>query len=105
MPAGYHTPRNIPIGKAPGFLAVLGNTLTNVASCGDTVEEACANLDDAVTLYLNGIETNGTRERVFKEKGIVLRDTWPDVWTVPYDTFDFDVMLKARVHSLPAVQV
>jgi hypothetical protein len=77
----------------------------DVASCGDTVEEACANLDDAITLYLNGIETNGTRDRVFKEKGIVLEDTWPDAWTVPYGTFDFDVILRARVHSLPAVQV
>ena len=44
----------------------------DVATCGDTVDDACANLDDAITLYLNAIEANGTRERVFRDKGIVV---------------------------------
>ena len=43
-----------------------------VASCGDTEEEARANITDAVNLYLGVIRLNGTRDRVFREKGIAL---------------------------------
>ena len=42
----------------------------DVASCGDTVEEACENLYDAVELYLNELEVVGEIEKVFKERYI-----------------------------------
>ena len=41
-----------------------------VASCGDTLEEAFKNLKDAVSLYLNTLEEEGERKRVFAERGI-----------------------------------
>ncbi len=44
----------------------------DIASCGDTPEEAIKNLGDAVELYLNTLEEEGERERLFKEKGIKL---------------------------------
>ena len=40
------------------------------ASCGDSIEEALANLHEAVDLYLDAIEDVGERERVFRERGI-----------------------------------
>jgi predicted RNase H-like HicB family nuclease len=42
----------------------------DIASQGDTVEDAEKHLDDAVTLYLDVIEEDGERERIFKERGI-----------------------------------
>ena len=42
----------------------------DIASCGDSPEEAVKNLGDALELYLNTLEEGGERERVFKEKGI-----------------------------------
>ena len=48
-----------------------------VASCGDTDEEARDNIVEAVDLYLSAIASNGTRERVFREKGIVVQQGEP----------------------------
>lgn len=42
----------------------------DIASCGNTLEEATKNLDDAIELYLNTLEVEGERERVFEKKGI-----------------------------------
>ncbi len=42
----------------------------DIASCGDSPEEAVKNLGDALELYLDTLEEEGERERVFKEKGI-----------------------------------
>jgi predicted RNase H-like HicB family nuclease len=42
----------------------------DVASCGDTVEEALDNVHDAVVVYLNTLEAEGERERVLAERGI-----------------------------------
>ena len=72
-----------------------------IASCGDTIQEACDNLDDAIALYLNGIEVNGTREQVFREKGIVL------VQDVPTQSIQqaipFDTILKKTKRPVPAL--
>ncbi len=40
------------------------------ASCGDTIEEALANIQDATVLYFNTIEENGSRGRVFRDRGV-----------------------------------
>ena len=42
------------------------------ASCGDTLEEAMANIQEAVLVHLDALEETGTRQRVFEEKGIEL---------------------------------
>ena len=44
----------------------------DIASCGDNPEEAVRNLGDAVELYLNMLEEEGERERIFKERDIRL---------------------------------
>lgn len=42
----------------------------DVSSFGRSIEEAVQHLDDAVTLYLDIIEEDGERDRVFRERGI-----------------------------------
>lgn len=42
------------------------------ASCGDTIEEALDNIRDATSLYLSVIEEEGERERIFRERGILV---------------------------------
>jgi predicted RNase H-like HicB family nuclease len=42
----------------------------DVASCGDTIEEACANLDDAVDLYLETLRSEGELLNVLAERGL-----------------------------------
>jgi len=41
----------------------------DVASCGDTMEESCDNLDDAVDLYLNTLAEEGELLEVLEERG------------------------------------
>ena len=40
------------------------------ASCGDTVEDAFANILEAVEVHLNGLQEIGETERIFEERGI-----------------------------------
>lgn len=42
----------------------------DIASCGNSPEEAVKNLGDAFELYINTLEEEGEREQVFEEKGI-----------------------------------
>jgi len=42
----------------------------DIASCGDSPEEAIRNVGDALELYLDTLEEEGKRSQVFKEKGI-----------------------------------
>jgi predicted RNase H-like HicB family nuclease len=46
----------------------------DVASCGDSIEDAFAQIEDAVELFLNALEEEGERERVFAERGIVIHE-------------------------------
>jgi predicted RNase H-like HicB family nuclease len=41
-----------------------------VGTCGDTIDETFDQITDAVDLYLNSIEEEGERPRVFAERGI-----------------------------------
>lgn len=43
-----------------------------VTSCGDTIHEAFDNLADAVILYLDTLEEEGERERMFTELGVTV---------------------------------
>lgn len=57
-----------------------------VASCGDTLDEALDNLDEALELYLNDLEETGDLERVFQEMGVEVKVGPPppdDVINVP----------------------
>ena len=42
----------------------------DIATCGDSPEEAIKNLGDAIELDLNTLEEEGEREQVFRERGI-----------------------------------
>ena len=42
----------------------------DIASCGDTLEEALENVCDAIELYLNTLEEEGERKQIFEERGI-----------------------------------
>jgi predicted RNase H-like HicB family nuclease len=42
----------------------------DIASYGDSVEDAAKHLEEAVSLYLDVIEADGEREQVFRERGI-----------------------------------
>jgi predicted RNase H-like HicB family nuclease len=51
-----------------------------VASCGDTIDEAIDNLDDALQVYLDALEETGELRRVFREKNIRI-----DISPPPFD--------------------
>ncbi len=54
------------------------------ATCGDTIEEALANLREAVTVHLDALEEVGTREKVFAERKIKVHESATEVqWTIP----------------------
>jgi predicted RNase H-like HicB family nuclease len=50
-----------------------------VASFGDTIEEAFNALEDAVIVYLNALDDEGDRERVFAERGIEIIPGQPEL--------------------------
>jgi len=68
--------------KAVGYIAVEivvtkeGNQYSSwcpeldIASCGNSPEEAVKNLGDALELYLDTLEQEGEQKQIFKERGI-----------------------------------
>ena len=68
--------------KAVGYIAVEivvtkeGNQYSSwcpeldIASCGNSPEEAVKNLGDALELYLDTLEQEGERKQMFKERGL-----------------------------------
>ena len=42
----------------------------DIASCGDTPEEALENVCDAIELYLNTLEEEGEQKQIFEERDI-----------------------------------
>lgn len=54
----------------------------DVASCGDTVDEAVGNLGDAIEIYLNDLEETGELRRVFHERRISIDRSPPTVDSV-----------------------
>ena len=49
-----------------------------IASCGDTIEEAFANIHEAILLHLDVLEDLGDRDRVFRERGIEVSYETPE---------------------------
>lgn len=74
-----------------------------VASCGDSIWGAIESLKDAVTTYINAIEQLGERERVFAEKGIVIRQTKPRSVRVESDPLPPNSFAGKVVFPLPLV--
>jgi len=68
--------------KAVGYIAVEivvtkeGNQYSSwcpeldIASCGNSPEEAVKNLGDALELYLDTLEQEGERKQILKERGL-----------------------------------
>ena len=48
------------------------------ASCGDSVGEAFRNIEEATAQYLNAIEANGQRGRIFRKRNIPIYPTKPE---------------------------
>ena len=72
----------------------------DVASCGDTAEEALDMLDDALQVYIEALIEVGTLSRVFKERGIEVLDDFHEAEKVlvsipPYKT------VRAYPRSIP----
>ncbi len=42
----------------------------DVASCGDTIEEASENLQDAIDIYLTTLAEEGELQKVLEERGL-----------------------------------
>lgn len=57
----------------------------DVSSYGDSVEDAVEHLQEAVELYLDVIEADGERERIFRERGIEV---------VPRLEAEYDVVVR-----------
>lgn len=69
------------------------------ASCGDTIQEAFENLEEAITVHLNALEELGERERVFRERGIEILHVHVEETTprpLPIDKF-----MKVSRHPIP----
>ena len=68
------------------------------ASCGDTIQEAFENLEEAIAVHLNALEELGETERVFHERGIeILRA--PIGETVPRSV-PIDKVVKISQHPI-----
>ncbi len=72
------------------------------ASCGDTIEEALENVKDATMLYLQTIETNGTRERIFRERGVRVLSGDPPALAEVHGRARPNEVLSPYVHKVPA---
>ena len=70
-----------------------------IASCGDSIEEAFANIREAIALHLNVLEELGDRERVFRERGIEISYEVVDVGE-PHLTSRFTRMSRHQVPVL-----
>lgn len=69
------------------------------ASCGDTIEEAFANLEEAIEVHLSALEETGERDRFFSERGIKLHSPGP---TEPvHRPIPFGTVIKATTHRVP----
>ena len=69
------------------------------SSCGDTIQEAFENLEEAISVHLNALKEIGETERVFHERGIeILRA--PIEESVPRPV-PIDKVVKISQHPVP----
>ena len=75
------------------------------ATCGDTIEEALANLQEAVTVHLGSLEEVGTRQQVFAERTFEVHESATEAqWTIPVGQV-LDKVVKPICQRIPAVSV
>lgn len=75
------------------------------ATCGDTIEEALANLQEAVTVHLDALEEVGTRQQVFAEREIEVHESATEAqWTIPVGQV-LDKVVKPICQRIPVVSV
>ena len=76
------------------------------ASCGSTIDEAFANLQEAIDVHLNALEEVGERERVFSERDITIISL-TDVgagWATPYrPTPPVGHVVRTTQHAIQAL--
>ncbi len=71
------------------------------SSCGDSIEEALSNLEEAIWVHLNALQETGERDRVFREKGIDIRPMSQVAtlsWEVPLGK-----VVKTAMHQIPVL--
>ena len=68
------------------------------SSCGDSVEEAFVNLEEAIEVHLNALEEVGERDRVFQEQGINILDATVD--TSDHGEVPIGAFTKATRHHV-----
>ena len=70
-------------------------------SCGESIEEALENVKDATLLYLQTIEANGTKQRIFRERNIrVLSGEPPELAEIRGRARPNEI-LSPYVHKVP----
>lgn len=72
-----------------------------ISSCGDSLDEALENIEEATTLYLNTLEEVGERDRVFSDAGIEILPGEPVERAVNVDTSTSNEVVAARNARLP----
>lgn len=70
------------------------------SSCGDTIQEAFENIEEAVEVHLSALSEVGELHRVFEEKDIVVLR--PPV-SSPYRVIPMGKVVKATQHEIPVV--
>ena len=76
-------------------------TELGTASCGDTIQEALDNLQEAIWVHLNALEETGERTRVFQEKGINVLS--PPIVEPIHVEIPVGTVVKATQHPVPTV--
>ncbi|MEK7541418.1 MAG: hypothetical protein AAB533_01060 [Patescibacteria group bacterium] len=71
-----------------GRTFIAHNPELNVSSCGDTLEQARKNLNDAVRGFLKSAHKMGTLQNILEDAGYSLRrNKWQDQQLVAMDRF------------------
>ena len=73
------------------------------ATCGDTIDEAFANLEDAITVHLSALEEVGTIGQILKERNITVRSLISEdiAWPVSVGEVVGKVVKPSR-HPIPS---
>ena len=70
------------------------------ATCGDSIEEAFENLEEAIWVHLNALEEVGERDRVFRENNIEIVSSVDDAEACA-KVIPLDKVVKASRHEVP----
>ena len=74
-----------------------------ISTCARSIDGAFRRIEDATTLYLNSIEEEGERVRVFKELGIEIRPGEPTHELAPVSARPDEDIVKLHDARVPAL--